>query len=194
MSKRRGQIQNGREDGVISEKLSALQGSNGGLLVVNGAGVVSAKRRRSPIPDRDPTIRRWVSEMLPTLGYEATAADIAALIRWCRGFRTWRRLDERLEENGVAKADGDPTKWLQEWRAQSEGLSRLEAQLGLTASARASLGLDVSRMRRLSQGNGGARADEGSVIELEQRVLARLGVGAGDSAGTDETDEGAPDG
>src|SRR5437870_4678705 len=78
----------------------------------NGAGVVSTKRRRSPIPDRDPTIRRWVSEMLPTPGDEATAADSAALIRWCRGFRTWRRLDERLEETGVAKADGDPTKWL----------------------------------------------------------------------------------
>ena len=157
----------------------------------NGAGVVSAKRRRSPIPDRDPTIRRWVSEMLPTLGYEATAADIAALIRWCRGFRTWRRLDERLEENGVAKADGDPTKWLQEWRAQSEALARLEGQLGLTASARASLGLDVSRMRRLSHGDGGERVDEGSVIALEQRILASLGAGPAEAPAADR--DGAQD-
>ena len=132
--------------------------------------------------------------MLPTLGYEATVADIAALIRWCRGFRTWRRLDERLEENGVAKADGDPTKWLQEWRAQSEALARLEGQLGLTASARASLGLDVSKMRRLSQGNGVERADEGSVIELEQRILAKLGAGSPEAPEDYQRDEGARDG
>jgi hypothetical protein len=116
-------------------------------------------RRRSPIPDSDSTIRDRVAKIIPTMGYEPTYIDIAILCRWVRGYRTWQALDDRLQEHGVARADGTPTKWLDQWRAQSDHLARLENQLGLSAVARAGLGVDIGRMRQLDLAAQMARTD-----------------------------------
>ena len=144
------------------------------VTAANGSGPVPSKRRRSPIPHRNPTVRRRVREMVDVLGYEATTGDVYALTRWAHLYEKWRSIGERLDRDGDLKKDGDPKKLLGEWRALSDTLSRLEAALGITAAARASLGVDVGRMRKLA-GDGASPADEAAVNEMEARVLERLG-------------------
>ncbi len=135
-------------------------------------GEVSLNGRRSPIPSRNPTVRRRVREMADVLGYEPTPGDLYALTRWAHLFEKWRSIGERLDEYGDVRADGEPKKLLSEWRALSDALSRLEAQLGITASARASLGLDIGRLRKMAE--QGTDDDDADVAELERRYLAKM--------------------
>ncbi len=115
-----------------------------------GAGAVSTKPRPSPVPSRNPTVRRRVREMAEKLGYGPTAGDLYALTRWAHLFEVWRRVGERMDREGVSKADGEPRKLLAEWRALSSELSRLEAALGLVARDRAALGVDIARLHDLA--------------------------------------------
>ena len=112
--------------------------------------------------------------MEEVLGYEPTPGDIYALTRWAHLYEIWKSIGERLDDLGPTKADGEePRKLLSEFRAMSGELSRLEASLGITASARAQLGIDVTRLRRLAD-DGQDRRPAADVKELEQRIVARL--------------------
>jgi hypothetical protein len=80
-------------------------------------------------------------------------------------------LDRREGDRGLVTADGDPVKALAELRSLSMELSRLEASLGITAVARAGLGVDIGRMRRLANGASEPHADDVDVAELERRYV-----------------------
>ncbi len=93
-------------------------------------------------------MRRRVRELAATLGYTPTPGDLYALTRWAALYEKWRSIGERLDRDGDLRADGEPKKLLAEWRALSDTLSRLEAQLGITAASRAALGVNIGELRR----------------------------------------------
>ncbi|TMB70443.1 MAG: hypothetical protein E6J43_01950 [Chloroflexi bacterium] len=114
-------------------------------------------------------------------------------MRWAILFARFVKMAEHLDKLPVVKvsgADAEPRKLDGELRATSAELSRLEQSLGVTASARSALGLNLSKMGRLTQDGSGEALDQTDILALEQRVLARLGAGMGDSAGAGEADEG----
>ena len=110
------------------------------------------ERRASPIPSRNATVRRRVREVIDTCGYEPTTADVFAMVRWAHVYEKWRRIAEQLDEQGeVKKGDGEPRKLLDAWVRLSAELRSLESALGLTASARAALGVNLLRGHDLAE-------------------------------------------
>lgn len=118
-------------------------------VAVPESAVTVPRKRLLRVHHRDGKVRRLVREMAASLAYTPTAGDLYALVRWASIFRRWRSIDDRLERDGETKKDGDLRKLLPEWRALSAELRALEASLGITAGARAALGLDVARGRQL---------------------------------------------
>ena len=180
MSDAQRQIESPGDNAAPQAQLSALPAPARTPAPTNGTRAVSVSGRRNPIPHRNPTVRRRVRELEETLGYEPTQGDRYALVRWAHTYEKWRSIGERLDRDGDTRQDGEPKKLLAEWRALSDTLSRLERDLGLTATARASLGVDIGRMRKLGQDDNGA--DDGDVVDMEQRIVKRL-QGEGDDAG-----------
>ncbi len=140
------------------DQLSVVSAPQRATAPVNGASDVAEKGRQRRVLSPSRAVRNRVREMILSLGYEPTPGDIHALTRWAHLFEVWRRMAARLDRDGFLRQDGDPKKLLAEWRALSAELSRLEAALGITAAARAALGVDVARMRDLA----GAMADRGA--------------------------------
>lgn len=125
----------------------------------NGADAVAVTDRPDgligvAIPSRNRTIRRRVTALYRECEW-LTGADVAAATRWAVLGDKFRRLAEVLDrlpnEAAVVKvskdADLEPRRALGELRALSGELTKLENSLGLTAAARAALGVDVGRMR-----------------------------------------------
>ena len=135
----------------------------------NGAGDVAktavvAPRQRVPetrpealqgrqIPSRNRRVRRLTLRLYEECHW-LTAADLPAAVRWATFSERFRRMAQTLDKLPTVKAatagnDGEPRRLDAELRATSAEMGRLESQLGLTASARASLGVDLTRMRHL---------------------------------------------
>ena len=105
------------------------------------------------IPSRNATARRHVIALYREATW-LTGADLPAAVRWATLTVKFGRLAEaldRLPDGGVVKADGDPRKALGELRALSGEITKLEAALGITAAARAALGVNVARMGDLAE-------------------------------------------
>ena len=144
------------------------------------------------IPSRNAGVRRRVVGLYDACTW-LTVSDLPAAVRWAILFARFVKMAEHLDKLPVVKvsgADAEPRKLDGELRATSAELSRLEQSLGVTASARSALGLNLSKMGRLTQDGSGEALDQTDILALEQRVLARLGAGMGDSAGAGEADEG----
>ena len=111
------------------------------------------------------------------------ATDYQTALRLARLIVKHRALDEQLETHGLLKTDGDPKKALAEFRQLSDTLLRHEERLGLPASARSSLGLNVARGRAFDAASRAQqlRAESEDVAGLEARVLRQL-QGEGDDA------------
>ena len=148
------------------------------------------------IPSRNAGVRRRVVGLYDACTW-LTVADLPAAVRWAVLFARFVKMAEHLDKLPVVKvsdADAEPRKLDGELRATSAELSRLEQSLGVTASARSALGLNLTRMGRLAQDGPGDALDQADILTLEERVLSKLGVGTGDSTDDGETDEGASDG
>lgn len=108
------------------------------------------------VPTRNRTIRRRVYALYSTCSW-LTGADVGAAVRWATLTEKFRRLSEmldRLPEGGtvkVSKGDLEPRKALAELRALSSEITKLETALGITASARAALGVNITRGLDLAQ-------------------------------------------
>ena len=107
------------------------------------------------IPSRNATVRRNVVALFGECSW-LSRADLPAAVRWgtlTEKFRRLAQLLDRFPEGGVVKVTGgdlEPRKALGELRALSGELSKLEGQLGLTAAARAVLGVNVTRLQDLA--------------------------------------------
>ena len=126
------------------------------------------------IPSRNATVRRAVVDLYRVCDW-LSVADLPAATRWGYLFVRFRRLADvldRLPPVKVAGGDAEPRKLDAELRAFSMEMGRLETQLGITVTARASLGVDVARMRKLAQ--AGDPAPEADVEALEARIVERL--------------------
>ncbi len=167
--------------------LSALSAPVPAVPSANGARAVAHVDRPPAligvaIPSRNRTIRRRVVALYRECSW-LTGADVAAAMRWAVLGEKFKRLSEVLDrlpnESGVIKAskagdDLEPRKALGELRALSGEMTKLETSLGLTASARAALGVNVNRLQDLASAMS---ADDGDVAELEGRIIDRLSQG-----------------
>jgi hypothetical protein len=106
-------------------------------------------------------------------------ADLWAVTRYAELSWKFRRLAERMEEmpgGGLMRADMEPRKLLSELRVLSETLLRHERDLGITAAARAGLGVDLGRLQSMDLAS--AMSDDGAdVTALEGRIVSRLQQG-----------------
>ena len=105
------------------------------------------------IPSKNPIVRRRVVALFAECPW-FIRADLPAAVRWGTLTEKFRRLAQLLEglpEGGVVTIAGEPRKALGELRALSGELSRLEQALGITASARAALGVNVVRLDLASE-------------------------------------------
>ena len=104
------------------------------------------------IPSRNRTVRRRVVALYRECVW-LTGADVATAMRWAVLGDKFRRLAEVLDKLPVVKVSGDdaePRKALGELRALSGEMTKLEAALGITAVARAALGVNVTRLQDLA--------------------------------------------
>ena len=138
-------------------QLSAVGAADRASSALNGSGHVSVSASRPlalvgvRIPSRNAVVRRNVVALFRECSW-LMRADVPASVRWGVLGEKFRKLAahlDRLPDGGVVRANGDPRKALGELRALSAEVTRLEASLGITASARASLGVDLSRMKDL---------------------------------------------
>ncbi len=167
-------------DGRVPEELSMQTASQRSPVAQADASAVKIDTRPSAlqgvrIPSRNENARQLVFRI-----YEENPhlqrADLWAVTRYAELSWKFRRLAERMErmeDGGLVRSDGEPRKLLAELRSLSDTLLRHERDLGITVTSRASLGLDVARMRRLAP-DGAERMPEADVEALEQRIVARL--------------------
>ncbi len=135
---------------------SALNANVPAVPSANGAGVVAHAGRPDgligvAIPSRNRTIRRRVTALYRDCEW-LTGADVAAATRWAVLGEKFRRLAEVLDKLpvvNVSGGDAEPRKALGELRALSGEMTKLENSLGLTASARSNLGVNVGMIRKL---------------------------------------------
>lgn len=124
--------------------------------IQNAARAVTTMRpeplRGVRVPSRSMPARRLVVQL-----YEAcphlSRADLWTAVRWAELSLKFRRLSEYLDmqpEGGVVRMDGEPRKALSEFRQLADAISRHEQALGVSAAARASLGVNVGRMADLA--------------------------------------------
>ena len=148
-------------------KLSALRAPALAMPLANVSGTVAHEGRPGgligvAIPSRNRTIRRRVLSLYRECSW-LTGADVAAAVRWAVLGEKFRRLAEVLDKLPVVKVSGDdaePRKALAELRALSGEMTKLESALGITASARAALGVNVTRLQDLASAMAeGARDD-----------------------------------
>ncbi len=100
------------------------------------------------IPSRDRSVRRMVVGLFERCPH-LSEADVYAAARLCHLYRKIERIGKDLQDRGLFKADGDPRKAISEWRQLMAEARAHEAALGITAAARAALGVDVGKMRSL---------------------------------------------
>ncbi len=127
------------------------------------------------IPSRNENARQLVVRV-----YEENPhlqrADLWAVTRYAElswKFRRLSELMERMGDAGLVRQDLEPRKLLSELRALSDSILRHERDLGVTASSRAALGVDIGRMRRLTD-DAASPVSESDLLEMEERILARL--------------------
>lgn len=119
----------------------------------NGSRVVAPPDRppalqNVAVPSRDRSVRRTVVDLFERCPH-LTEADVYAAARLCHLYRKIERIGKDLQDRGLFKADGDPRKAISEWRQLMAEARAHEAALGITAAARAALGVDISRMRSM---------------------------------------------
>lgn len=152
MTDDRRQIQSQGDDGGRERKLSAVNANQAAALPTNGSAAVAVIDRPPAlvgvaIPSRDRQVRRHVVALFEFCTW-LSRPDVAAAVRWAILSLKFRRLAERLDgmpDGGLLTASGDPRKALGELRALSGEITKLEQALGITASARAALGVNVAR-------------------------------------------------
>ena len=89
-------------------------------------------------------MRRMVGELYSRCPH-LTGADVYATARLCHLYRKIERLGRDLEVRGLFRADGDPRKAIGEWRQLLAEARGHEAALGITAAARAAMGVDIAK-------------------------------------------------
>jgi hypothetical protein len=146
--------------------------------VSGNGGVTHANRPAAligvPIRSRDRKVREIVVAMFRDCEW-LTAPDAPAATRLAHLYRKIERLGADLESRGMFKADGDPRKAIGEWRQLMAEARAHESALGLTASSRAALGVDIGRIRKLN--NPTANEPDTDVLDLERRYLESMGNG-----------------
>ena len=148
----------------LSPSASRMGGENGSRAVAHAGRPTGLQG--VAIPSRNRTIRRRVIALYRECSW-LTGADVSAAVRWAVLGEKFRRLAELLDrspEGGVVKVSGgdlEPRKALAELRAISGEMTKLEASLGITASARAALGVNVTRLRDLASAMAEGARDGG---------------------------------
>jgi hypothetical protein len=165
-----GQIQNDGDGQGFQRKLSALSTSNAANPADNGARAV-ARAGRPPalvgvvIPGRDRSIRRMVVQLYWENSHLPSAAR-GVVAAYCKALRASERVYQRWKRSEFEPGrDADLF-----FKALAEARHHAGV-LGLTPVSMASLGVDLGRMRKLQNNEGGSETD---VAELEARLLARL--------------------
>ncbi len=158
-----GQIGRAGDNAGPEPKLSALSATIPATPPANGASAaktagrkglreIGRERLRALGFARVSKASQQVSDVLAELYGAADwlgATDYQTALRLARLIVKHRSLDEQLESHGLLKTDGDPKRALSEFRALSDSILRHEERLGLPASARSALGLNVARGRAL---------------------------------------------
>lgn len=159
------QIRSGDESRVVVGQLSTVGPSEALPTPVAGAFSVpvrvvnddfvdvsfpAANHRPPPlvgrrIPSRSASVRRRVVALYDECHW-LTGADLPAATRWATLHGRFQRIAERLDALPVVRDDDEPRKLEGELRALSATLSGLERDLGITASARAALGVNIARI------------------------------------------------
>ena len=146
-----GQIGRYADNGGPEAKLSALSGAGPVVVAQDGSGSVKITARPPAlvgirIPSRNENARQLVVRV-----YEENAhlqrADLWAVTRYAELSWKGRRLAElmeRLPDDGLMRKDLEPRKLLSELRALSDTLLRHERDLGITAVARAAMGVHIA--------------------------------------------------
>jgi len=144
--------------------ITAVNANQAAALPTNGAGVVPydggmgtpaevPSRKASAldgvrIPGKQPTtIRRRIHALFTQCPW-LQAADVNAVLRYIRIMDRFLKKAAYLDKLPAARPDkGDlaPRKLDADLRADSAELTKLEQALGITASARAALGVNVAR-------------------------------------------------
>ena len=127
---------------------TALHTAPGVALSVPDTPVSALQGRR--IPSRNKSVRKLVARLFRECTWLA-GADLPATVRWAVLSERFRRLAERLDGLPELTADNEPRKALAELRALSGEITKLEAALGITAAARAALGVNVGRLGDLAE-------------------------------------------
>ena len=166
MKERERQIRSDGDNAERGLELSTLSGPSSASASQNGSGSVKIVARPAAlvgvrIPSRNENARSLVVRV-----YEENPhlqrADLWAVTRYAELSWKFRRLAERMErmeDGGLVRSDGEPRKLLAELRSLSDTLLRHERDLGITASSRAALGVNVTRLRDLAaaMADGGQR-------------------------------------
>lgn len=160
-------------DGARSRQLSAVEPSaaqEGAGLVVDRAAIIDtrmsapAKRGRPPvladvpIPGGKalaPRVRTAIYSLFWECGW-LTPADLPGVVRWARLSDMFNRLAALADKLPPVRlsAKGDDAQPRAAWgelRALDTRITALEAALGVTASARAALGVNVARLGDLAE-------------------------------------------
>jgi hypothetical protein len=146
----------------------------------------------APIPTRDRTVRREVVRL-----YEANThlavGDVQAVTRYAHLAKLTRNAEKDLDANGLTRQDGEPRKFGWLYLSFLKEARDLESALGLTATARAKLGVDVLRMENaalarwdfrdqvVEDENGGQRlvmGDEEHMTEVMRMAIEFVGADA----------------
>ena len=136
-----------RSDPVVPAPQGALPGPPGGR--ERRADVRPEALRGVRIPARTRQGRRWVYRLFTACPWLALP-DVPAAARLGDLYAAISRVSARLDRDGLTTASGDPRKLLAEWRALLAEARAHEAALGITAAARASLGVNVGKMADLA--------------------------------------------
>ena len=128
------------------------------LLTLRGSTLVTQRRLRGEVkpPPGAPPCPEWLDaeskaawrQLVPTLELMGilTKVDANALARYCKLWARWRSMEDFIDAKGVMyplKGDDGKVKCFQQWpqvaiaNKLAQQLTRLEAEFGMTPSARA---------------------------------------------------------
>ena len=150
-----GQIGRYADNGGPEAKLSALSGAGRAVVAQGGSGSVKISARPPAlvgvrIPSRSENVRQLVVRVYEE-NLHLHRADLWAVTRYAELSWKFRRLSElidRMEDGngaGYLRKDMEPRRVLSELRALSGELLRHEGALGITAAARAAMGVDIAK-------------------------------------------------
>ena len=166
-------IQTDGEDGAVQAELSVIGPDESAVPSANGAGAVAHPDRPPAligvsVPGRDRSIRRMVLELYRENPHLPSASR-GIVSDYCKVVRAAERVYQRWQGKGF-EPGRDADLFM---KATSEARHHATV-LGLTPVSMASLGVDLGRMRRLTDDGRDSPILESDLREMEARILARL--------------------